>query len=298
MSSPFLSPLRYPGGKGHLAGFLGALISSQNRPCDTYVEPFAGGAGAALQMLFGEYVETIVINDLNHGVAAFWRATLDDTGGLVDRIMTCELSIEEWYRQREVYQSAAGSDLDIGFATFYLNRTNRSGILGARPIGGLAQQGQWLLDARFNRDSLANRVKRIAQYRNRITVLETDGLKLLAEDLRKRPTAFFYIDPPYLSQGGDLYLNTLAWADHLALAKLLRRSSAMWMLTYDFDERIPGVLYPGLRCEAFSTAHTAATQHVGTEYAVFGPGLSVGPGVRLRAPIGQGDSSRPQVGAV
>lgn len=268
----YLSPLRYPGGKGRLARFVGDLMARQRRRALRYVEPFAGGAGVALRLLFDERVDEIVVNDLNPGVAAFWRTLFGANAELAAQVRACQPSIEEWHRQREVYAQKPDDDLALGFATFFLNRTNRSGILGARPIGGLEQRGKWKIDARYDGRKLAERVELLGRYSSRVTVCQEDGVELISRVI-KDPDTFVYADPPYLVQGDELYLDTFEWSHHERLAKTLRRSSG-WLLTYDADPRVRE-LYPGLRCASFGIAHTAAQQHVGREYAVFSRDLDV-----------------------
>jgi len=270
----YLSPLRYPGGKAALANFLADLIAVQRPRPRVYVEPFAGGAGAALRLLYGEHVDRIVLNDLNPGIAAFWRAVFQHTDELAEQVRTCELSIEAWHRYRAQYLSASGSDVEYGFATLYLNRTNRSGILNARPIGGLQQTGKWKLGVRFNRDDLAERIRIVGAYRDRVDVQQLDALDLLT-DLDSK-NALLYVDPPYLTQGDELYLDTLNWADHERLASILKSQHRQWMLTYDADPRVPNQLYKKLRCAEFCIKHTAAIQQMGSEYAVFSRQLRVG----------------------
>lgn len=267
----YLSPLRYPGGKGRLTYFVGCLISSQPRRARIYIEPFAGGAGVALGLLHGEYVEEVVLNDLDIGIAAFWRAVLDQPNELAYLIGSCLPTIDEWHRQNEIYRSREGDDLQLGFATFFLNRTNRSGILDARPIGGLEQRGKWGIDARWNAEQLSSRIRRIARYRSRVTVCQQDGTELARAHIDD-PEAFIYADPPYLSSGDDLYFKSFSWDSHRSLAETLRNGRG-WILTYDDDPRIPTKLYPGLRCASYGIAHTASTQHIGREYAVFADGL-------------------------
>ena len=269
-----VSPLRYPGGKGALAPFLGALIKAQQAEISTYVEPFAGGAGAALRLLYDEYVERVVLNDLDRGVAAMWRSIFDRTEDFIALLMSRPVSIDQWHAEREVVESGdPQDDLALGFATFFLNRTNRSGIHNARPIGGLDQSGKWKIDARYNRSSLADRVSLLGHYRNRVEVLEEDGIDVTQRYLRGGTRVFVYADTPYIEKGSDLYLNQMSWSDHERLADVLQSGSAFWMLTYDHDDRVPGVLYPGRRFLAFNIAHTAAVQHVGKEFAVFSDSL-------------------------
>lgn len=269
----YLSPLRYPGGKASLSSFLAELILAQRPRPRVYMEPFAGGAGAALYLLRGEYVDQIVLNDLNPGIAAFWRVVFGQTDELIERMMTCELSVEAWWGYRAQYAADDSSDIDRGFATLYLNRTNRSGILDARPIGGLEQAGPWKLDVRFNRRELANRVRHIGSYRTRVEIRQRDALDMLADS--DTTGTLLYVDPPYLLQGGELYMDNLTWEDHERLARLLATQHRQWMLTYDADPRVPKVLYSNLRCAEFAIKHTAAVQQVGNEYAVFARSMRI-----------------------
>src|SRR5690349_12089891 len=177
----YLSPLRYPGGKGRLARFIAGLIERQKPRPSRYIEPFAGGAGVGLRLLVEEHVDEIVINDLNPGIAAFWRAVFQKPGELLLNLEGCEVSIEEWHRQREIYLAEPEDDAAFGFALFFLNRTNRSGILDARPIGGYAQEGKWKIDARFDRARLAERIEVLSRYRSRVSVREVDGIELIEE---------------------------------------------------------------------------------------------------------------------
>jgi DNA adenine methylase len=274
-SSPrYLSPLRYPGGKERLAAFVTHLIRAQRRPASTYIEPFAGGAGVGLRLLFNEVVDDVVLNDLEPGLSAFWRSVFEQTTRLSKLIERCRPTIEEWHRQHAVYVARPEGDLELGFATFFLNRTNRSGILDARPIGGYRQSSAWGIDARFNASELAERVRRLGRYRDRVIIEERDGIDLLGAALNDRGV-FAYVDPPYLDKGDHLYLNTLEWDDHLRLADTLCARGS-WLVTYDTDPRVPRVLYPNCRCARYEISHTAAKRHVGREYAIFSPDLKIG----------------------
>jgi DNA adenine methylase len=248
-------------------------MAQQSTPALRYVEPFAGGAGVALSLLFDEYVDEIVLNDLDKGVAAFWRSVFEHTEDFAGLVRHCRPTIDEWQTQHERYAAKSGDDVELGFATFFLNRTNRSGILSARPIGGFDQTGKWGIAARYDAERLAARIERIAAYRTRVTVCEEDGVALARRSVKQKRT-FVYADPPYLQKADDLYLNTLTWKDHERLALQLREADG-WFLTYDVDPRVPEELYKGRRCAIFDIAHTAATQHVGREYAVFADSLIV-----------------------
>lgn len=269
------SPLRYPGGKTALAPFIAELIAAQrSRPITTYAEPYAGGAGAALRLLRTGVVERIKINDFDPRIATFWHHAVNSTSGMVKRVLHTPVSIDSWHRQREIYldESSVGTE-DLAYAVLFLNRTNRSGILSARPIGGLKQDGNWKIDARFNVQKVASKLREIGSLSDRISVSQLEALDFLRGLDTER--TFVYLDPPYIQHGPALYLNSLTWRNHVELALTLRDVPRYWMLSYDHEERVPEVLYRGVRCAEFSIKHTAAQQQVGREFALFSPELRV-----------------------
>ena len=171
----FYSPLRYPGGKGKLAPFIGSLIDEYGHRGGVYIEPFAGGAGVAIELLEKGIVSKVVINDLDKGIYSFWRAILTDTDRFVSEIDSALLTIDEWYKQREICMTKNSRySFELGFATFYMNRTNRSGIIKGGVIGGKKQEGEWKLDARFNKKNLINRIKKIALLKRNIHLYNKD----------------------------------------------------------------------------------------------------------------------------
>lgn len=265
----FLSPLRYPGGKGSLGAFVGKLITQCNPRPRIYVEPFAGGAGIALRLLMEEHVDSIILNDLHRGVSTFWKAILYNTNEFIEIMEKTPVDIDTWHIQKAIFDDQESSELSLGFATFFLNRTNRSGILGARPIGGLDQASKWTIDARFNKPDLRTRIELVARYRDRISVKQQNALDLLRDMDSEWNQSFIYADPPYLQKSADLYLNNLSWPDHMDLACLLRSRGGCWMITYDADDRVIKNLYPDLRAARFGIAHTAGYQRLGDEIVVF-----------------------------
>lgn len=267
----YISPLRYPGGKARLAPYIAHLMKRQRpRPC-SYAEAFAGGAGAALRLLVDNEVDHIYINDLDPGVAALWRSIFHHTDHLAELVESEEVSIEAWHKHSEIYLSPAGrTDIELGFSTFFLNRCNRSGILRARPIGGLEQTGKWKIDARFNRKALAHRIRNLGKYSDRVSVSQKDAREFIRELEPSNNDILLYADPPYLVQGDRLYLDSLTESDHADLANILRTTPLRWLLTYDADKRVTEQLYRGFRCVEFNILHTAQIQRTGVEYAVFG----------------------------
>lgn len=273
--SVFLSPLRYPGGKARLAPYLARVLSSQSTTVETYCEPYAGGAGAGLQLLREGHVSRLIINDLNPGIAAFWRAVFFQTSALVRRIQECDVTLENWHQQRAIYLAPEGRDtLSLGFATFYLNRTNRSGILGARPIGGLNQTGNWLIDARFNKADLVERILTLGALAPQVDVREERAIDLIRTLNRRTKPVLMYVDPPYVVPGEELYMTAHTWQQHQGLARVLTKSPHPWILTYDADARTRE-LYRDFRCLRFGISHTAQVQKVGREFMFFSRGLRV-----------------------
>lgn len=234
LKRPVLSPLRYPGGKSYLYGTLRTVIRDNGLTSGAYVEPYAGGAGAALGLLITGQVSRIAINDLDPAIYAFWRAVVQDSSRFAEKLRDAKLDVEEWAKQRKVYLDEDRDNyLDLGFATFYLNRTNRSGTLNAGPIGGQNQTGNYKIDARFNKSTLLERLRLIALHASRISVSNKDGLSVI-EEYAPQPATLVYADPPYFEKAGSLYLNSFTISDHCALAACLNRiHDSKWVLTYD-----------------------------------------------------------------
>ena len=231
----FYSPLRYPGGKSKLVPLLKMLISKAHREGATYIEPFAGGAGVALALLMEGVVSQIVINDYDMAVSSFWMAIKNEPFRLIELIDNTPITINEWFRQRDIYQNARGYDVEFAFATLFLNRVNRSGIITGGPIGGYKQDGNWKLDARYNKKTIINRILDVSRHKNAITVHNQDIIRFVDLVLPKyAENAFVYFDPPYYYKSKKLYKNALSIDDHAHIAeKILERVKCPWVLTYD-----------------------------------------------------------------
>lgn len=249
MSSIFVySPLRYPGGKAAMASFFKKLISLNNITSDKgiYCEPYAGGAGVALTLLLDGNVNQIIINDYDPCIASFWYSILKHNEVFIQKIHDCEISLNEWHKQRAYYDYMgrrrklnSEDKINLGFATFFLNRCNRAGILPkAGPIGGKKpKEGGYPIDARFNKKALINRIINIGNHKNQIRLFSLDAISFLnnlkALGLNKKET-FIYLDPPYYIKGKELYLNFYQHKDHVKLAKyMINFNYCKWLMTYD-----------------------------------------------------------------
>lgn len=232
----FYSPLRYPGGKAKLARFMEFIIKERGYAGGTYIEPFAGGAGIAVELLLRDVVSRIVINDYDKGIWSFWKAILTETERFISEIRTVPLTINEWEKQRAIsFNYNKKYSFELGFATFYMNRTNRSGIIKGGVIGGLQQTGKWKIDARFNRESLISRIESIAFRKKDIRLYNQDLTTFIEHYVPfYSETAMIYFDPPYFKKGKQLYMNFFEFEDHKRIERVIRNSvECDWIVTYD-----------------------------------------------------------------
>ena len=264
------SPLRYPGGKGKLEPFMELLIRQTGHLGGTYIEPFAGGAGIALELLEKEIVGDIVINDFDKGIYSFWRAILSDTDRFINDIRNIGLSIDEWNRQRLIIDNCNRYSYELGFATFYLNRTNRSGIIKGGVIGGAEQNGNWRMDARFNRESLIERIIKIARRKKNIHLYNKDVNSFIQNYLpRYQQNAFVYFDPPYFGKGKQLYLNFFSYDDHVRIQKMIANQvNCDWVITYDDVQEIADI-YQNHILKRFDLNYSAAVKRKASEIIIF-----------------------------
>jgi DNA adenine methylase len=274
----YFTPLRYPGGKGKLAAYVKEIIRSNKLYDGEYVEPYAGGAAIGLELLFQEYVEKIHINDLSQPVYSFWKSVLNDTDELCRLIKNTRLSVSSWDRQKCIFaHPREHSYVQLGFATFFLNRTNRSGILNGGIIGGRDQTGPWKIDARYNADELIFRIESIAKMRRKIKLTRSDALALLRFGLPKWPKkTLFYLDPPYYKQGRELYYDYYKRDDHADVAKFVaaKMQNKFWIVSYDNVTPIKK-LYSGFRSVVYNVGYTAREMRTGKEVMFFSPHLQV-----------------------
>lgn len=266
----FYSPLRYPGGKRKLANFIKDAIVQNGILGGTYIEPFAGGASVALHLLFNNYVEKVIINDIDRSIYSFWDCVLNDTKELCDRINDIDITVEEWEKQRIIQLNKENAALiDLAFSTFFLNRTNRSGIIKGGIIGGKEQSGNWKIDARFNKANLIQRIEKIASSKDKISVHCLDSMDLINSlSLEIDERTLIYFDPPYYNQGSTLYVNHFTHEDHVKLSDYIKKLECKWILTYDETPEILG-MYDGLERKVLTLSYTASNKTRGREMLAF-----------------------------
>lgn len=263
------SPLRYPGGKGAMTDLIRSIRTLNSLSGTDLAEPFAGGAGASLSLLYSGDTRQIYLNDRDSAIFSFWWTLLNRSDRFLEMLHNTPIDIDEWRSQRKTYLGDSKvSRVKRGFSAFYLNRCNRSGIIiNGGPIGGYQQAGEWKLDVRFNKKELAIRCAKIAEYRDRIKVSMLDGIEFIKSLDAKKTT--FFIDPPYFAKGSLLYLNLLTEDYHTMLAKTLRSmKNAAWILTYDDCPEIRLLYQQWANIRPFSLRYVAAQKRRGAEILI------------------------------
>ncbi len=275
--SKFYTPLRYPGGKAILAPFIKAVFE-ENGLCDAhYVEPYAGGAGIGLSVLFTEYSRHIHLNDISYPLYCVWDTILNKTENFIRRISNVKVTPNTWRNQRKILKSPQQHEPnEVAFAFFFLNRTNRSGILNGGMIGGNSQSGKWKIDARFGKSELIRRIEAIADYRDRISIYNMDAMEFTQMITRKLPQkSFIYLDPPYYTKGSRLYTDYYRHDDHKSIAQFIQTNlNRPWIVTYDNVPEI-AMLYSARRSLTYNLNYSANTHRKGTELMLFCDSLKI-----------------------
>ncbi len=274
------TPLRYPGGKAKLAPYVKRVLKESGLADGEYVEPYAGGAAVAMELLFHEYVSRVHINDISKPVHAFWRCVLQCTDDFCRRVLATRPTVEQWDRQKQILSNPSQhDDVELGFATFFLNRTNRSGILNGGIIGGRNQTGPWKIDARYNAKELVRRIEAIAAMRDRIKLTRQDALKFLKRGVQRWPKeTLIYLDPPYYVKGRDLYYDFYEERDHASIAEFVMNEvrDQAWIASYDNVPQIRD-LYRRARRVVYSIGYSARSATQGAEVMFFCDRLNVPP---------------------
>lgn len=277
-SNKLYTPLRYPGGKARFAPFIANLLLKNGLEGGHYLEPYAGGAAVALELLFHGHATHVHINDLDPAIYDFWRAITTQPDVILKLLYDTPVTVEQWTHWRGVLRGEIPADMATrGFATLFMNRTNRSGVLKGGVIGGLRQDGPYKLDARFKKEALATRIEMIALHASCISVYNEDALGLLARAPSfLPPKSLVYLDPPYYMKGQGLYRNFYEHEDHANIADLLQSGSFAypWVVSYDNVEQIQQ-MYKMSRRLKYGLHYTAQVRYVGSEVMIFERRLKV-----------------------
>lgn len=268
------TPLRYPGGKAKFAPKIKSIIEN-NDLHGHYVEPYAGGAGVALDLLFNGVCTDIHINDLDLAIYHFWKSITEETEDFIRLVSKTDVTIEEWHKQKDILKQDDISPIERGFAAFFLNRTNRSGILKGGVIGGLQQLGNYKLDCRFNKETLIKRIQKIGSLSNKIHVYNQDTEKWLLEIDNLIPSnSLIYLDPPYYEKGQGLYRNFYNHQDHKSIKEKLIKVKTPWVVSYDNNQNIRDI-YQQYRQEEYILNYSASKKMKATEVIIYSDSIKL-----------------------
>lgn len=242
----------------------------------TYIEPYAGGASVALSLLFDGYAGKIKINDVDRAIYAFWHSVLNETDALCRKIQDTPVTMGVWQVQHELQKHKGEADLlELGFSTFFLNRTNCSGVLNGGVIGGKEQKGEYKMDVRFNKKGLIERIERVAGYADLIELTSMDAVAQIKR-YKRTPAqkTLCYLDPPYYLKGQDLYLNYYRDDNHKDIAEAIKKFKGQWIISYDAVDFIRE-LYKDFRQKEYCLSYSARNCVIGKEVMVFSNGLII-----------------------
>ncbi|MGE8518908.1 MAG: DNA adenine methylase [Alcaligenes faecalis] len=277
-SNKLYTPLRYPGGKAKFAPFIAKTMELNGIVGGHYLEPYAGGAAVALELLFHGNASHVHINDFDPAVYDFWVSATQAPEQILRLLHDTPVTMEQWFYWRDVLRGKTEvGQVERGFATLFMNRTNRSGILKAGVIGGLKQSGAYKLDARYKKDVLSSRIEKIAEFASHISVYNEDALALLSRSGFFLPeNSLVYLDPPYYVKGQGLYRNFYGHADHQSIAQLLQSENFphRWVVSYDNVEEIQQ-MYGLSQALSYGLHYTAQKRYIGSEIMFFSEGLKV-----------------------
>ena len=239
-----LSPLRYPGSKRRLASYIKRTLQMNSLSPALFVEPFAGGASVALQLLSENCVQYIGLVDRDPLIAAFWKTVFWEPEWLIEQIYTIDVTLERWMMFKS---SVPQTRRERALACLFLNRTSFSGILapGVGPLGGRNQSSPYRIDCRFPRETLAKRIQQIGQMKERVAfvwnVSWTQALGQL-RSLQRRgklpQDVACYCDPPFFNKADQLYTYYFREKDHCRLRDALLALQEPWILSYDSVARV------------------------------------------------------------
>nr|WP_301003537.1 DNA adenine methylase [Arsukibacterium sp.] len=262
-----MSPFRYPGGKGKLSKFLALFLTSNDLKGTKFVEPFCGGAGGSLPLLEAGIISKLILNDANPFIAEFWQSAINHTASLTKEIRKVNVNLKSWHKYRDIFEgNVDSSDLDKALSVFFLNRTNRSGILHAGPIGGQAQNGNYLIDCRFNKVDLIQRIENIAKLRRNIVVKSEDASSLVFK--LDKENCFIYADPPYVKEGKNIYKKYCFNSyQHTAFSNAIKHQNNPWLISYD-DDPLVHELYAKSGINVIELSYVMNKARVGRELLI------------------------------
>jgi len=228
--------LRYPGGKSKLLPRIRPYLDPLLERADEFHDVFAGGASVALDVARRCPRMRIFLNDLDPDVSALWSLCVDGSDEEVARLFKLidqELTIELF---RKLQAEKSSNLVERAYRCIFINRTTRSGMLNAGPIGGKQQNGRYRIGERYRPNELkAAFAAARSSLRGRTTVSCVNALQYLKWDFPDG--AVLYLDPPYVKAGVSLYPVWMSVSEHDALVEILKEKKN-WVLSYDCCDEV------------------------------------------------------------
>ena len=271
----YITPLRYPGGKTQLYNFVAQIIKDNHYT--TLIEPCAGGANLSLSLLQNKIIDHAIINDFDKGIYSLFFNIVKRPQQLITKIEQVPFDVDtlyqpfilEYYQKIKEHYTAnyngyTNTSLDLAFEFLFLNRTNYSGIISGRPIGGLNQDGKYKLNCRFNKKTLIKKINLIHSLKDKIILCNQDANQLL-NNLQLNNQTLAFIDPPYVKQGNSLYSLGFTKAQHKQLADTINHLSTPYIVTYDNDKLIKDI-YPHQNLYFYNLKYSSNNKNKGKHF--------------------------------
>jgi DNA adenine methylase len=232
-SVPQRSPFRYPGGKTWLIPRVRQWLETQKVKPAEFIEPFTGGGIVSLTVAAERLAQHVTMVELDEQVASVWQLIFTEGEGawLAERIVKFKLTYESL---QETLSSTAQTTRERAFQTILKNRTHHGGILapGSAPLKH-GENGKGIA-SRWYADTLRKRILALSEIRERVTVIEGDGIDVIRRNAHRSDAAFF-IDPPYTAGGkrAGRRLYTHSEMDHEELFRIMSETAGDFLMTYD-----------------------------------------------------------------
>jgi DNA adenine methylase len=242
---------RYPGGKSKLKDVIIPQLNLYANNDIEYREPFFGGGGIGLDFLnCHPKLHNIWINDKDTGIACLWTSVIQFPEYLKQKVKNFIPSISQFdefkkeLTQNSLFPMQQNEIVEHGFKKLAIHQMSYSG-LGTKsggPLGGrrgLIQSVKYPINCRWSPTYICKKIDKIHTQLSRHTIKNQSCTCLDFENIISDNTnALIYLDPPYYIKGNSLYQCGLTVEDHQRLARLLKQSRHLWVLSYDDCEEI------------------------------------------------------------
>jgi DNA adenine methylase len=243
------TPAPYQGGKRHLAERICQRI--QAIPHDFYAEPFVGMGGVFFRRRRRPPIEAI--NDISRDVATFFRMLQRHPRALLEELRFRIPSRAE-YDRLKAQDPDLLTDLERAARFYYLQRLAYSGKVAGRSFLGAESK---------TRADIAGRLRTLERIHGRLGGVIVECLSY-AEFIQRydRPTALFYLDPPYWGGEADYGKGMFGRVDFYRLVDILAGLKGRFLLSIN-DVPDSRALFGRFHLESVETIYTVGDSDAG-----------------------------------